>query len=576
MSHFENLANELIYEIFDYLDLYDTYNAFSNLNLRYENLLEKSILPLKINISTMSKSSFEYYFKNIIIPNQHRIISLHLSNLFIVDRIFSSLSNFTQLKTLIIHGTEFQLTNLLNYIAVLPNLSSLVIILIDQVQQINKLYHQIFRLPVLNYCKISLLKESIQSEPLPIETKEFSSIKHLVIENPLHIDELNALLSYVPQLCRLSIHQLNRSCKIPKEPYSTILKHLTHISLFIGNMTFDDFELWIETISNQLKVLHISIKFDINFLDANRWEKLIESHMPCLQIFDIWHINSIRIDTYQNNFVYNHIINQFRSPFWLERKWYFAYNVDKKSQYYYTSCFYSTDPFRRKYILFTEGLVERTCPYNDKTNIDCVRSIEIRLENVIDNCATYFPNMTELKISSMNINQNEIFNSLQYILPLQQLTTLLINDPKCNLEKIIELLRYLPKLSSLTIQHILIHENDLVCIQQNEVYQLILTRNNIKNLIINVKCGFEEIKLFVNLCPQLQRLMINTFTNCIESILRFLLLKRNTGHLSSLCLKNVSEDEIEKLNTFIVSEKLVDNYSWKIVNVVLNDMYLWW
>ncbi|CAF1090500.1 unnamed protein product [Adineta steineri] len=121
--------------------------------------------------------------------------------------------------------------------------------------------------------------------------------------------------------------------------------------------------------------------------------------------------------------------------------------------------------FRRKYILFTEGLVERTCPYNDKINIDCVRSIEIRLEKVIENCATYFPNITELKISSMNINQNEIFNSLQYILPLQQLTTLLINDPKCNLEKMIELLHYLPKLSSLTIQHILIHENDLVCIQ---------------------------------------------------------------------------------------------------------------
>ncbi|CAF4272212.1 unnamed protein product, partial [Adineta steineri] len=172
--------------------------------------------------------------------------------------------------------------------------------------------------------------------------------------------------------------------------------------------------------------------------------------------------------------------------------------------------------------------------------------------------------------------QNQIFNSLQHILPLQQLTTLLINDPKCNLEKVIELLRYLPKLSSLTIQHILIHENDIVCIQQSEVYQLISTRNNIKNLIINAKCGFEEIKLFVNLCPQLQRLMINTFTNCTESILRFLLLKNNTGHLSSLCLKNVSEDEIENLNAFIVSGKLVDNYSWKIVNVVLNDMYLWW
>ncbi len=35
----ENLSNELFYEIFDYLDGYDIYKSFSNLNSHFNNLL---------------------------------------------------------------------------------------------------------------------------------------------------------------------------------------------------------------------------------------------------------------------------------------------------------------------------------------------------------------------------------------------------------------------------------------------------------------------------------------------------------------------------------------------------------
>ena len=54
----EDLANEIIYEIFDYLDIYHVYQGFSNLNKRFRNLLEDSNLPIQINISTMTKSNF--------------------------------------------------------------------------------------------------------------------------------------------------------------------------------------------------------------------------------------------------------------------------------------------------------------------------------------------------------------------------------------------------------------------------------------------------------------------------------------------------------------------------------------
>ncbi|CAF5062367.1 unnamed protein product, partial [Rotaria magnacalcarata] len=42
ISSIENLCNEILFEIFDYVDGYDIYKAFSNLNIRLENPLISS------------------------------------------------------------------------------------------------------------------------------------------------------------------------------------------------------------------------------------------------------------------------------------------------------------------------------------------------------------------------------------------------------------------------------------------------------------------------------------------------------------------------------------------------------
>ncbi|CAF3993257.1 unnamed protein product, partial [Rotaria sordida] len=81
---FEDFPNELFYEICDYLDVYYVYKAFNNLNKRLQTLLFNSTVPLTINISSMSKSIFQDYNKHMIIPNQHRIKTLRISNPFIV------------------------------------------------------------------------------------------------------------------------------------------------------------------------------------------------------------------------------------------------------------------------------------------------------------------------------------------------------------------------------------------------------------------------------------------------------------------------------------------------------------
>ncbi|CAF4493784.1 unnamed protein product [Rotaria sp. Silwood2] len=80
-SILEHLANEMIYEIFEYLDYYDVYNGFCYLNKRFQYLVLYSI-----------------------IPNKHRINVLSLSNPFAVDIVLSPppiISDFVRLETLI-------------------------------------------------------------------------------------------------------------------------------------------------------------------------------------------------------------------------------------------------------------------------------------------------------------------------------------------------------------------------------------------------------------------------------------------------------------------------------------------
>ena len=73
----------------------------------------------------MSKTNFQHYYTNILIPNKHRITSICLSNLFIVDFICSSpriILTFIQLERLILNNIQLKyLQNIFNYLISLIN-----------------------------------------------------------------------------------------------------------------------------------------------------------------------------------------------------------------------------------------------------------------------------------------------------------------------------------------------------------------------------------------------------------------------------------------------------------------------
>jgi hypothetical protein len=220
------------YELFDFLDFFQVYEIFSNLNQRFENLLIDFNLIIKIKLSLISKSILNHFYRQIIMSNKHLIKSFDLSNPFIIDTIFSStsiLSKCIHLANLVIHDIKSDYLNeLLIHLLTLPCLCSLVIDCLNHVKNQDVIYCQIFRLPLLKYYKLSM--DELFNR---ISTTEFSSIEYLFITNILRVDQLNGLLSYVNQLHYLSISLSNQWNEKHEAHYSSGLHHLTHVDFNI-------------------------------------------------------------------------------------------------------------------------------------------------------------------------------------------------------------------------------------------------------------------------------------------------------------------------------------------------------
>jgi hypothetical protein len=203
----------------------------------------------------------------------------------------------------------------------------------------NAIYYQLCRLPVLKYCKLSL-KANAESNPLPIATTKFSPVEYLTIVDHIYINEVNVLLSYFPQIRRLFIRDLYKSPTT--ELHFNMVSHLTHVSLNITDVTFDEFELLMKTLFQQIQVLYISTREDRDYIDANRWQELILSHLSNLRIFDLQHKYSFKESERP---VYDNLLNKFKSLFWFKRKWFFEHHIyhDENDD---LAIFFSTNPYR--------------------------------------------------------------------------------------------------------------------------------------------------------------------------------------------------------------------------------------
>jgi len=352
VTRLEDLSNELLFEIFDFLDFCQIYESFSNQNFRFQKLLYDPTLFLKIKLASISMSTYNYYYRQILLPHQHSIRSLHLSNQLLIDRGFSSTSIFTDFPRLE-HLTldkikSYYLENILEYLHHLPCLSSLIIDSSEPLRKKNFIYNHLFRLSALKFCKLSSFETSYSQRIESINIQYHSSIEHWMTTHELTFDEICKLLSRTTQLRRLS------SCLYQETltPISSLLiprlDHLTHLVLTLINVQFDHFELFISNLCPCLQILRISIDDFCEYIDEIRWRKLITSHLTCLTTFDLSiscaliHQNKDPTELIRN-------IEQFHSLFWWTRQWFFQYQIDMKNPDKPLLIFCTLNPYRYRF-----------------------------------------------------------------------------------------------------------------------------------------------------------------------------------------------------------------------------------
>lgn len=322
----EYLSNEIFYEIFDYLDACDICKAFTNLNYRFENLVSHSSFLFKFNLQTQSDSLLENRCRKLIIPNSHRILSLHLKSESIIIHFFNFCtidSSFSRLESIVLDRLECrQLLPILFYLNSLPRLFSLTITIEeDYYYTLTDIYRLIFSLPALKYNKISIkgdFDELGLELPITINAK-LSTIKYFVIDYYCTFEQLASLLRYLPNLCHLICDRIIEP-DYDFKTYSCLrLPKLKSMSIQKLDTAFSDFESFMRELSCDLETLRINSSWSVGYFDANRWERLIKKSLQNLKQF--YFKCDYCIDNDSNEKPFSDSIKQFLSPFWMEKKW---------------------------------------------------------------------------------------------------------------------------------------------------------------------------------------------------------------------------------------------------------------
>ncbi|CAF4174433.1 unnamed protein product [Rotaria sordida] len=351
ISSIENLPNETFYEIFDYFDACEIYHSFSNLNYRFHQLINSSLLLFKIRLGYYSRLNeiFMNNYKQILLHNKNQILSIHLwisenTNQIISSFIFDS--SFNCLESLIFYLIEPDiLISIVSKLTYLPRLFSLTIDTWPIQNDLGDIYRLIFNLQKLKYIKFKAMesRDSDITISLPIATNEqICSIEYLIIDHPCAFDELFTIISYTPQLRHLKFLNLtDRNINI-RSIKPIILSNLTYLSIYIYEILFDEFEIFINKLNSKLKILSLTtIVEDIAYLDANRWEKFILTKLPQLEKFYFKYTTHFEENMQPS--MYFGKRDQFISLFWIERQWILETEIE------FDNLIYSIRPYKKRW-----------------------------------------------------------------------------------------------------------------------------------------------------------------------------------------------------------------------------------
>ena len=321
ISCLENLPNEILLEIFEFLEGEKLYNAFNDLNTRFEGLLDASNLRIQTDLSKKPVEAALDHFNDVIATNGYRIISLELSYPWdddILDSVLLIDGSFVRLEFLRLDQIYLMnLIPLLISLADVPRLTSLKVSVQDDPEDISSIYQLIFALPSIKFLEVEMNPFTEPVDLLMPTVERYSLIEHLVINHQCTLHDLLALLSYTPQLRRLK-------CECITEPEMTTIGEniaaiptLTRVSIGEWHVNFDHLETLLTKVTTELQCLTIKCFRQAEFLSAERWERIIAQRLPHL-----WRLNFIVEESFDEDFVvtkHHQHIHRFSSSFWIKR-----------------------------------------------------------------------------------------------------------------------------------------------------------------------------------------------------------------------------------------------------------------
>ncbi|CAF4156678.1 unnamed protein product, partial [Rotaria sordida] len=214
-SVFEDMSNEIFYEIFEYLGNYHVFEAFFKVNTRFQTLLLDLTIPIKLEIPTICTANLKRYYKNKIIPNKHRINVLHLPDPFIVDMLATPphlLSTYSGLEILVLDNIGVKSFNeILNNLYMLSNLHTLIIKPGDCGKSLNIFLLKIFNILKLKHLKSEYKFKFYQSPLLYYRDEHHYSTIQLVINAYVPYGSFYSLITNFPELHSLGFEGMSKT-----------------------------------------------------------------------------------------------------------------------------------------------------------------------------------------------------------------------------------------------------------------------------------------------------------------------------------------------------------------------------
>ncbi|CAF1399140.1 unnamed protein product [Adineta steineri] len=539
----EHFSNEIFYEIFEYYNAYVIFNGFSNLNNRFQLLLNSSSTRLKLDDNYLESKELLYDLR-------HQIISIHSFGEYttkIMSTIKSNLSLFQSFQSLILYSVKPDiLSSLIHQLSSLPTFYSLTIDVGTEEQDHANIYQSIFNLPKLKYLKYRTCDygdiDIVISLPTATDQQK-TSIEYFIMSQRSSMKDLFTLLSYTPNVRYLkflnfiAIDNLNTI-----EPIKLI--NLTKLSMIICQMTFDEFEIVIKKMGLNLKILSLNIRHeDMAYLNAKRWVDFLQENLSQLEKF--YFIKMVYFSDDYETRMYLGEQNEFSSTFWIERRWIFK--VENEGD----SLIYSIQPYKKKWF-----------EYDSESN-QLLKSVELEIANV----------SPERSLKSISISDH-IYHALTItqIYHLQISTTI-------SLENLYKILLLLPDIETLSLFRLLFTNPTSIIDEELQPLYLLFHEKHCQKLSFSDVYQMADVHFLMLICFHVNHLHLHCNDyNHVESFVELILShvrsrKDSKLRLLSFTMLKFANDMIEFLTKIIKENKLLNDF---IIEQVNNDVYIKW